>query len=285
MAMILVNVSSLIGNSTMKFFSRLMFAGFLMSVSMLSAALELMGPLTQGGLIYGQVEPGTEVKLNGEAVKTSVNGIFVFGFGRDAELEHSVSLVSPEGSKSEYPISLKKREYRIQYIEGIPKKIMSPSEEALVRIRSESKQVRSARNINSDRLDFLAPIVWPLKGPITGVYGSQRFYNGEPKRPHYGLDIAAPVGATVTAPLPGVVTLTHNDMFYSGGTLVVDHGHGISSTFIHLSKVLVKVGDEIKTGQPIAEVGAGGRATGPHLDWRMNWFGHRLDPELLLPAR
>lgn len=255
----------------------------LATVSVSSYALELMGSLTQGGLIYGQVEPGTQVKLNGEQVKTSANGIFVFGFGRDAELEHSVSLVGPNGAESKHPISLKKREYRIQRIEGIPKKIMSPSEQELVRIRAEAKLVREARKTDSDRLDFLAPVAWPLKGRITGVYGSQRFYNGEPKRPHYGLDIAGPMGATVRAPLPGVVTLTHDDMFYSGGTLIVDHGHGISSTFIHLSKMLVKVGDVVQTGQPIAEVGAGGRSTGPHLDWRMNWFGHRLDPELLLP--
>lgn len=142
--------------------------------------------------------------------------------------------------------------------------------------------VGKARRRSEDRQDFLNTYRWPLIGPITGVFGSQRVYNGTPGRPHYGVDVARPVGATVIAPNSGVVTLVHNDMFYSGGTLIIDHGQGISSTFIHLSKILVAPGQEVETGQPIAEVGATGRATGPHLDWRMNWHGQRLDPALLV---
>ena len=133
-----------------------------------------------------------------------------------------------------------------------------------------------------ERLDFAGEFQWPLIGPITGVFGSQRVYNGVPKRPHYGVDVAAPVGTPVSTPAPGTVTLAHADMFYSGGTLIIDHGYGVSSTLMHLSKVLVAVGDEVVPGDIVAEVGAAGRATGPHLDWRMNWLNVRIDPQLLV---
>ena len=144
--------------------------------------------------------------------------------------------------------------------------------------------VRDARSLDRERTDFIGGFIQPLEGVITGVYGSQRVYNGIPKRPHYGLDIAAPEGTAVRAPAFGVVTLVHPDMYYSGGTLIVDHGHGLSSTFIHLSKILVQEGQRVTPGELIAEVGATGRATGPHLDWRMNWFDVRVDPQQVLQA-
>jgi murein DD-endopeptidase MepM/ murein hydrolase activator NlpD len=131
-------------------------------------------------------------------------------------------------------------------------------------------------------MDFAGAFHWPLEGPITGVYGSQRVYNDVPGRPHYGVDVAAATGTPITTPAPGLVTLAHPDMFYSGGTVIIDHGYGISSTMMHLSKVLVDVGQEVVPGDIIAEVGASGRATGPHLDWRMNWFKVRIDPQLLV---
>lgn len=243
---------------------------------------DLQGSFTQGGMLRGKVPSGTEVKLNDQPIRVSPDGHFVFGFGREAELNHSLELNLGDTQKK-LPIKLAKRDYKIQRIEGIPKKIMSPDESSLKRIRLESSQVASARKTDSDRLDFIGEALLPVKGPITGVYGSQRFYNGEPSRPHYGLDLAAPTGTPVLAPLSGVVTLTHDDMFYSGGTLIMDHGYGISSTFIHLSKILVAEGEEVKAGEVIAEVGASGRATGPHLDWRINWYNVRLDPALLLP--
>ena len=139
-----------------------------------------------------------------------------------------------------------------------------------------------ARKVDLPLPGFAEVFQWPLIGPISGVYGSQRFYNGVAGSPHFGVDIARPTGSQVSAPASGVVTLVHPDMFYSGGTLIIDHGHGISSTFIHLSEILVKEGDAIHQGQVIAKVGQTGRATGPHLDWRMNWFEERLDPQLLM---
>jgi murein DD-endopeptidase MepM/ murein hydrolase activator NlpD len=152
----------------------------------------------------------------------------------------------------------------------------------MVRIRQDIALAKKARARNDPREDFLAGFQWPVKGRISGVYGSQRVLNGKPRRPHFGVDVAAPVGAIVRAPADGVVTLAHGDMFFSGGTLIVDHGHGLSSSFLHLSAILVKEGDRIGQGEPIAKVGATGRVSGPHLDWRMNLLGNRLDPQLLV---
>lgn len=245
-------------------------------------AQDLKGVLQQGALVVGHVEPGDRVFLDGDAVKVGAEGVFVIGFGRDAGAESVLVVQDSRGASKESRLHIKKRDYKIQRIEGIAKQIMSPNVENIKRARAESALVRQARAVSLDRLDFAGPFLWPLTGPITGVYGSQRVYNGEPKRPHYGLDVAAPIGTPVTTPAPGQVTLVHQDMFYSGGTLIIDHGHGVSSTLMHLSKVLVAVGDEVVPGDIVAEVGAGGRATGAHLDWRMNWKKARVDPQLLV---
>lgn len=244
---------------------------------------DLKGELTQGSMVIGTTtEPGVRVELDGVSVPVSTDGTFVFGFGRDAGSEATLTLTGPEGVQEQHTLKVTPREYNLQYIEGIPQKMMSPDAAALKRIRKENAMVAKARRVQSQRQDFLQKFIWPSKGPISGVYGSQRFYNGEPRRPHFGVDIAAPMGAPVIAPANGKVTLTHDDMFFSGGTLIVDHGYGISSTFIHLSEILVKEGQEVAQGDLIARVGASGRATGPHLDWRMNWNKTRLDPQLLL---
>ena len=174
------------------------------------------------------------------------------------------------------------RDYVIQKIEGVPQKTVNPSKEHLNRIQQDAASVRQARRLISNQDDFTAGFIEPSSGPITGVYGSQRFYNGVPKSPHYGIDYAAPTGAPVIAPAGGIITLVHNDMFYSGGTLILDHGHGLSSTFLHLSQILVAQGQRVTPGMVIAKIGASGRATGPHLDWRMNWLDQRIDPQLVL---
>lgn len=238
------------------------------------------GNLAPGGLIVGRVNPGTRLHLNGSEVRVAPNGDFLLGFGRD-EVGQQELMLSSEGRQTlKLRWSLEPRDYDIQRIEGIASNIMAPSEESLKRIRKETAMTLKARAVESSLEHFKEPFIWPLSGPITGVYGSQRFYNGEPRRPHFGLDIAAPTGTPIVAPAGGKITLAHPDMFYSGGTIILDHGLGLSSTFIHLSRVLVKTGDEVVQGQVIGEVGAAGRATGPHLDWRMNWFQVRLDPQL-----
>ena len=162
--------------------------------------------------------------------------------------------------------------------------MMAPSPKNLLRIADEATQVRQARQKDSDLRHFAERFIWPVRGRISGVYGSQRIFNGEPRRPHFGLDIAAPTGTPVKAPAGGVVSLGHAGMFFSGKTLIIDHGHGLSSSFLHLDTILVKVGQTVRQGEPIATVGATGRVTGAHLDWRINWFAARLDPALLVPA-
>lgn len=242
----------------------------------------LSGSKTQGGLIIGRVEPDAKVYLSDEPVKVSENGVIVLGFGRDAPLSQSLTVISASGQKHIEPINLEKRDYKIQRVNGISKKIMNPNKKNQERSWADAVLVRKARETDTNRQDFLAGFIAPVVGPVTGVYGSQRFYNGQPKRPHFGVDYAAPVGTPVMAPASGKVTLTHDDMFYSGGTLMVDHGLGVSSTFLHLSKILVKEGEEVKQGDTIALVGKSGRATGAHLDWRINWFKVRIDPQEVL---
>ena len=245
--------------------------------------LSLRGDPAPGALLVGKVVPGTSVMLDGEPIAVNQNGDFVFGFGRDESGDHVLKMFTTSQQQTKM-LTLAARTWNIQKVEGVPQQTVNPPAERLERIRAEAALVRKARETRSSRKDFLQAFVWPASGPITGVYGSQRFYNGEPKNPHFGLDIAGPNGAPVVAPAAGVVTLVHDDMFYSGGTLIIDHGMGISSTFIHLSKILVKPGEEVQRGQLIANIGASGRATGPHLDWRINWFSERLDPQWIMSA-
>ena len=242
------------------------------------------GRSEQGGLLVGRAKKGYRVHLGERELNLGPNGSFVIGLGRDTPPSIELSTVSPTGQVVSKSITVNQREYNIQRVDGVPQRTVNPPPEVLERIRNESVQVRVARRTNDQREDFLHGFKWPLKGTITGVYGSQRIYNGVPKSPHYGIDIAAPQGELVKAPAPGVVTLVHKDMYYSGGTLIVDHGHGLSSTFIHLSESLVAVGQRVKAGDVIAKVGSSGRSTGPHLDWRMNWFDVRIDPQLVLKA-
>lgn len=261
----------------------LFYLGLLLSKPLL--ALELQGKMTQGSLLRGQVVPGSTVWLDDTPIKVSPEGYFAVGFGRDAKLEYQLSWQEPGKEKQQQALLLKERQYNIQAIEGLPQKMVTPPESVLERIRQDAQQVRKARSLVDDSTAFMEDFMWPAEGPITGVYGSQRVLNGTPKRPHFGVDVGGPVGQPVYAPASGMVTLFVPDMYYSGGTLILDHGHGVSSTFLHLSKGHVKAGQWVEKGELIAEIGATGRATGPHLDWRMNWLGERLDPALLVPAR
>ena len=245
--------------------------------------VRLDGPRIQGGLLRGRVPPGSTVEFEGEPVRVSEGGWFLAGFGRDAPPEAELVVVFPDGRREQQILPVKRREYRIQRIDGLPPGKVTPrSEEDLARIRADVRMVKQARSVDDPRTDFLGGFRWPVKGRISGVYGSQRILNGEPRRPHFGIDIAAPTGTEVVAPADGVVTLLHPDMFFSGGTMIVDHGHGLSSSFLHLSRILVETGERVAQGQPIAEVGSTGRSTGPHLDWRINLFDRRLDPALLV---
>lgn len=240
------------------------------------------GEFKQGGLVIGRTLPGTNVVFEGRQVQVSPQGVFVIGFGRNAKPTTSLELTSAKGETVRREYSVEQREYRIQKIDGLPPSKVVPPPETIARIRRESAAASRARRRNDERTDYANGFIWPAIGPISGVYGSQRVLNGKPKRPHYGVDIARPTGTEVVAPAAGIVTLAHPGMYFSGKTLIIDHGHGLSSSFLHLSAITVEEGQRVEQGDPIAKIGSTGRSTGPHLDWRMNLFKARVDPQLLV---
>ena len=245
-------------------------------------ALELNGEAIQGGLIFGLTQPGNQVFLGETEVMVSGEGKFLIGFGRDETGEYLLRVKGGQDGGEVVTLNVIPREYNIEKVDGLPPKTVTPDPAAAKRIAEEGAMVSSARSRRDSRTDYVQGFAWPAQGRISGVYGSQRILNGEPRRPHYGLDIAAPTGSPVYAPATGIVTLNHPDMYFSGGTLILDHGQGLSSTFLHLSQILVEAGTTVRQGDLIAEIGSTGRASGPHLDWRMNWLNRRVDPQLLM---
>ena len=257
----------------------------LLMLQPLAAQEQLTEQFFQGALIVGKTSPTNKVSLNGKAIKVSSTGDYALGFSRDEKNNSELVIISPNGATEKRILKPLKREYNIQKVEGIAKKIMNPNKKANIRAGEDNKKISAARKVDSDLTAFAQGFIAPIEGTITGVYGSQRYYNGVPKRPHYGLDYAGKKGDPVKAPADGTVLMYVPDMFYSGGTMIIDHGHGVSSTFLHLSNSYVKVGDKVTKGQLVAAVGSSGRATGPHLDWRINWFNVRLDPALVLKLK
>ena len=243
--------------------------------------ITLSGNFIQGGLIKGKAFPNANIKFLGKKIFLDEKNRFVFGFGRDFENKAIISITYKKKliTKS---LSIEKQNYKIQRIEGLPKRMVTPPESVYKRIISENKEIAKVRKLNSNVSFIFQNFVWPLKGIITGVFGSQRVLNGKPKRPHYGIDIAAKEGTEIIAPLDSIVRMAEKDLYYTGGTIMLDHGHGVTSVYSHLSKILVKVNENIKKGDIIGQVGSTGRSTGPHLDWRVNWFEQRLDPSLLI---
>ncbi|KGJ93728.1 M23 family metallopeptidase [Colwellia psychrerythraea] len=255
--------------------------------ALVSAAQEIVltGEIKQGGLLVGKTLAQNTVTLNGKPITVSKSGYYTFGFSRDDDQSYQLVITSVNGDRVEKTLSPEKRSYNIQRIEGIKKSIMQPNPKSVARARQDSKQVKTARKVASSLNYFAQGFIPPIEGTITGVYGSQRVYNGVPKNPHFGLDYAGNTGDPVKAPASGTVLLWVPDMFYSGGTMIIDHGHGVSSTFLHLSNSYVKQGDTVEQGQVVAAVGKSGRATGPHLDWRINWFNVKIDPALVLKVK
>lgn len=240
--------------------------------------LLLDGRLEQGGLVVGRTVADARVTLDGKPVRTGPDGEFLLGFGRDAKPTAMLLIELPDGSTAAEPLRIARRSYQVQRIDGLPPKMVTPDPDQLARIRADVAAITRARRTDRAEVDFNSGWDWPLQGTITGVYGSQRILNGEPRRPHFGVDIAAPAGTPIHAPADGEVTLAHPDMYFSGKTLVLDHGHGLSTTYLHLQHITVAEGQRVRRGEIIGAVGATGRATGPHLCWRMNLFGTRLDP-------
>jgi len=245
--------------------------------------LALEGDFTQGGLVIGTAAPGARVVLDGRPLRVGDSGRFLLGFGRDARPAAELVVTYPDGTRRARSLTISQRAYEVQRIDGLPPKMVTPEPAVLERIRREQALVAAARERDTAAAFFESGFIWPCLGPISGVYGSQRILNGEPRQPHFGIDIAAPAGTPVRAPADGVVVLVHPDMYFSGGTVIIDHGHGLSSAFLHLSRVTAGQGQRLRQGEVFAEVGATGRVTGAHLDWRMNLFSERLDPQLLVP--
>lgn len=255
--------------------------------SSLSLDTKLVFPtnVPQGGLVLGKVPPGSEVRYAGRNLRVSGYGTVVFGVGRDESGPLEVEVKRPDGIREATLIAVTRRDWPLEQVSGVPPKTVNPPPAIAARIKREQALVTAARVRDDDRTDFAKPFVWPVQGRISGRFGNARVYNGQPGAGHSGMDIAAPAGTPVKAPAAGVVTFAAPDLYLTGGTLLLDHGFGISSNFLHLSRIDVKVGDRVEQGQIIAAVGATGRATGPHLHWGMNWFDVRIDPLLVLERK
>ena len=240
-------------------------------------AVEFKGKFLQGHFIIGITEPGSKIIVGKKEVKVSEDGYFVFGIDRDRKFDVTITKIF-EGKKEKIIKKVLKRKYNIQRIDGLEESKVTPPEEVYKRIKAENNRIGEARAINSDLPFFKDQFIMPVKGIISGVYGSQRILNGKPRWPHYGIDIAATQGTKIKSSGTGVITMAEDDLYYTGGTVIMDHGHGISTIYSHLETVLVSVGDKINQGDIIGTVGSTGRSTGPHLDFRINWFQTRLDP-------
>lgn len=244
--------------------------------------LALDGPIIQGALVRGTTVPGTVVHVGKRRVPVSREGYFVFGLGRKAPKEVLLAATLPDGKKIARTLKVIQRKYRIQRIDRMPKKKVTPPEDEMPRIRAEAALIRETRKKRIDASWYRERFIWPAGGVVTSVYGSQRILNGKPRRPHYGIDIAAPVGAPIFAPASGVVSMAAEDMFFTGHTLMIDHGHGVSTVYSHMSKLMVKKGQIVKQGEAIGLVGSTGRVTGPNLHWGLSLFGAPLDPGLMV---
>ena len=244
-----------------------------------SAPYTLRGRWEQGGLLIGRTDPKAEVTLDGRHLTLTSQGYFVFGLDRDAAPTATLSVQLPGREVTTKAYVVQKRVWKIQRINGLPQEKVTPPPDVEARIGREAEEIKAARDRDTASDAFTQPLEWPVKGRISGVFGSQRILNGEPKQPHPGVDVAVPTGTPVHAPAAGVVSLAEPDLYFTGGTLIIDHGHGLSSILVHLSKLLVKPGDEVKQGQVVAESGMTGRATGPHLHWGLYWFDSHIDPQ------
>ncbi len=259
-----------------KYFLLIFFISFKVS------AVEFDGKFIQGHFIIGKTDPSSKVKIDKKQIKVSKDGYFAFGLDRDRKYDVVITIEKDE-VKEKITKRVQKRKYNIQKIDGLEEKKVTPPEEVYERIKKENKLIAKARAIDSDLNFFKDKFIVPVEDAIiTGVYGSQRILNGIPKWPHYGLDFAQNEGTPVKAMINGTVTLAERDLYYTGGTLIFDHGHGISTLYMHLHEIFVKKGQKINQGDIIGTVGSTGRATGPHLDVRLNWFGTRLDPATVL---
>jgi hypothetical protein len=237
----------------------------------------ISGAMEQGSLAMGSAPPGSLVALDGRPLRVTADGRFAFGFGPNQTTANLVTVRYPDGGGDSRSFSPTARQYEIQHVNGLPQNTVTPPPEVTARIRKEAADIYLARLTDANGSDFLSGFDWPAPGIESGIFGSQRIDNGTPVSPHYGVDMAAPVGTPIDAPADAVVSLSA-DHYLNGGFTLLDHGQGVSTAYLHQSKRLVKAGDAVKRGQLIGHIGQTGRATGPHLHWAMNWFQVKLDP-------
>jgi len=254
----------------------------LMSGAAVAEPLTLAGDFTQGGLVVGSAGPGSRISLDGRSVPMTPDGKFLIGFGRDAAKQSTLTVTDVQGGVETRLLNVEPRTYKVQRIDGLPSRKVTPKPEDLARIKFDNAGIGKARASILVKAHFSSGFVWPVKGPISGVYGSQRILNGKPKNPHNGTDIAAVEGTPIVAPADGVVALVVEDMFYTGMTVMLDHGLGLTSVYAHMSEIQVDEGAVVKKGEAIGRVGKTGRVTGAHLHWGVTLGRTHLDPELLL---
>ncbi|MBL6080131.1 M23 family metallopeptidase [Belnapia sp. T18] len=238
--------------------------------------------LTQGGLVRGRVAPGTRLALDGKPLRVGPGGEYAFGFGRDHAAEATLTVTPPGGRAEALRLAIARRDWSVQRITGLPPAQVTPDPEALRRITAERERLAAARATDSAHTNFLVEFLLPTHGRISGVFGSQRVLNGEPRQPHYGFDIAAPTGTPIQAIAPGQVVLAA-DFFFFGRLTIIDHGHGVNSLYAHQSAQHVAEGEQVAGGQRIGAVGATGRVTGPHLHFGLSWYATWLDAQPVLP--
>lgn len=248
--------------------------------------LSLSGKFVQGGYAVGRTAPRATIDLDGQVLTmASADGWFVIGFDRDAPPSSILTITTPDGSAvDERPVA--PGDFDIQRIDGLPPEQVTPTDPVLLeRLAAENARklagFASQADLDGFREGFILPVVGARR---SARFGGQRILNGEPKRPHYGVDLAVPVGTPVRAPASAIVAFAETDLHFEGGLLLMDHGQGLVSAYLHLSKILVSPGTYVRQGDLVALTGREGRATGPHLCWRMKWRGRNMDPSLLVGA-
>lgn len=265
----------------MKFLTGLLVFLLSTATSFAENDLGIVEPLKQGGYYVGKIAGGDKVTFHGERVKISPDGYFVIGLGWKYKAKANIRVDHKAGGHTMYQLDVKPHDYDVEEINGLPSKYVAPPKAVQTRIARDAAEVRKARTTDSDLQNFKEEIIWPVKGRISGRFGNHRILNGEPRSPHTGLDIAPGQGALIVAPLGGKVTLV-SDQYLTGNTMIIDHGHGISSVYAHMEKAIAKQGQVVGQGDPIGTVGMSGRATGPHLHWGINWYGERLNAGIAL---
>ncbi len=255
----------------------------IMTPAMAADRVSFEGQITQGGLVLGKAPSGTRVTFENRALRVSAEGRFVFGLGRDHGASATLNFAYPDGTRETRSLDVRPRKFDIQRITGLPPAMVEPSAKDLERIKADNVAIGRARARDSAEALWAGEWIWPVTGRISGVYGSQRILNGQPRRPHFGVDVAMPTGTPIVAPADGTVSLAHRDLYFTGGTIILDHGHGVGSLYAHLSSVEVQEGQRVKRGETIGKIGATGRVTGAHLHWGMTWYTTNIDPALVVP--